>query len=193
MANAVILAGGKSSRMGRDKALLPFGGYSTLAEYQYRRLSTLFEQVYISSKEDKFDFEAPLIFDKEKSSSPLLATASIFETIKDDFFLIAVDMPLLDIESIKKLLKLYREQPESAVYLFESAEGLEPTAAIYRQRCYKTLLEQLRAGRHSMRECIAKEPYHALQIESENAFLNTNYKSEYLKALEIYAKEGFRS
>ncbi|HGZ69822.1 MAG TPA: molybdenum cofactor guanylyltransferase, partial [Nitratifractor sp.] len=80
LANAVILAGGKSSRMGSDKALLPFGGYPTLAEYQYRRLSILFENVYISTKEDKFDFEAPLILDKEKSSSPLLAAASIFET-----------------------------------------------------------------------------------------------------------------
>jgi len=36
---AIIFAGGKSSRMGRDKALLPFGGYDTLTEYQYRRLS----------------------------------------------------------------------------------------------------------------------------------------------------------
>jgi len=38
----VILCGGKSSRMGEDKALLPFGEYSTLVQYQYERLQSVF-------------------------------------------------------------------------------------------------------------------------------------------------------
>ena len=60
---AVLFAGGRSSRMGQDKALLPFAGFKTLSEYQYRRLSEIFEKVYISSKEDKFDFQADILFD----------------------------------------------------------------------------------------------------------------------------------
>ena len=55
---AVILAGGKSSRMQQDKALLPFGEVNSLAEFQYRRLSKIFSKVYISSKYNKFDFNA---------------------------------------------------------------------------------------------------------------------------------------
>jgi molybdopterin-guanine dinucleotide biosynthesis protein A len=43
----VIFAGGKSSRMGEDKSLLPFGTFSSLAEYQYNRLSNIFDIVYI--------------------------------------------------------------------------------------------------------------------------------------------------
>ena len=46
----VIVAGGKSSRMGRDKALLPFGGYSSLAQFQYQKFLPIFEKVYISCK-----------------------------------------------------------------------------------------------------------------------------------------------
>ncbi|MCF6173461.1 MAG: NTP transferase domain-containing protein [Campylobacteraceae bacterium] len=61
---AVVLAGGKSSRMGRDKALLQFGWYDTLVEYQYRKLEAIFDKVYISSKEDKFDFDVDIIYDK---------------------------------------------------------------------------------------------------------------------------------
>lgn len=34
----VIFAGGKSSRMGEDKALLPFGNFKTLTQYQLTRL-----------------------------------------------------------------------------------------------------------------------------------------------------------
>ena len=51
----VILSGGKSSRMGEDKSLLPFGSSNSLIEYQYKRLKPYFKNLYISSKIDKFD------------------------------------------------------------------------------------------------------------------------------------------
>ena len=53
----VIFAGGKSSRMGQDKALMPFGKYNSLAQYQCERLSKIFKNIYISSKTNKFDFD----------------------------------------------------------------------------------------------------------------------------------------
>ena len=60
---AVIFAGGKSSRMGEDKALLPFSNYPTLTEFQHDKLSTLFDDVYISAKQNNFDFECRVIQD----------------------------------------------------------------------------------------------------------------------------------
>lgn len=52
----VILCGGKSSRMGEDKALLPFASSNSLTQYQYDRLESYFKNIYISSKIDKFSF-----------------------------------------------------------------------------------------------------------------------------------------
>ena len=52
----VILSGGKSSRMGEDKSLLPFSSSSSLIEFQYRRLEPYFKNIFISAKNDKFDF-----------------------------------------------------------------------------------------------------------------------------------------
>ena len=46
----IIFAGGKSSRMGEDKALLPFGGYPTLTQFQYIKLRKNFQNIYISAK-----------------------------------------------------------------------------------------------------------------------------------------------
>jgi hypothetical protein len=44
----------------------PFGGYSTLTHYQYERLKTLFERVYISTKSaDKFPFCTDCILDPD--------------------------------------------------------------------------------------------------------------------------------
>jgi len=54
----VIFAGGKSSRMGEDKSLLPFSSFKTLTEFQLSRLSKIFKNVYISTKEkNKFEFK----------------------------------------------------------------------------------------------------------------------------------------
>ena len=49
MQTCVILAGGKSSRMGQDKTLLPFGGFKTLTHYEVAKFSKVFEEVYVSS------------------------------------------------------------------------------------------------------------------------------------------------
>ena len=63
MKTCVILAGGKSSRMGRDKTLLPFGGFATLAHYGAHKFGRIFERVFVSSKFDKFNPSLPLIKD----------------------------------------------------------------------------------------------------------------------------------
>ncbi|WP_228135503.1 NTP transferase domain-containing protein [Halarcobacter anaerophilus] len=80
----VILCGGKSSRMGEDKALLPFSNSDTLSQYQYEKYKPFFKKVYISSKTNKFDFDANLILDKSNIYSPIVALKSIFESLKDE-------------------------------------------------------------------------------------------------------------
>ena len=81
VSTAVIFAGGKSSRMGEDKALLPFANYPTLTEFQQDKLSTLFDEVYISAKENKFDFDCKVIQDNDKENSPLVGLISVFESL----------------------------------------------------------------------------------------------------------------
>ena len=78
MKTCVILAGGKSSRMGRDKTLLPFGGFATLTHYGAHKFGRIFERVFVSSKFEKFNPPLPLIKDadtEEISRSNLNATS----------------------------------------------------------------------------------------------------------------------
>ena len=104
----VILSGGKSSRMGEDKSLLPFSTSKTLIQYQYERLKPYFKNIYISSKINKFDFletDFLILDENQEVFSPILALDSIFNKLKNQkIFIITVDSPFVSIETISKLI-----------------------------------------------------------------------------------------
>ena len=104
----IILSGGKSQRMGEDKSLLPFSTYTSLIEFQYRRLKPYFSDIFISSKVDKFPFlddKSKIVFDENKEVfSPILALYTILQKF-DEVFIITVDTPFVSIETIEKLVK----------------------------------------------------------------------------------------
>ncbi|HEY9128525.1 MAG TPA: molybdenum cofactor guanylyltransferase MobA, partial [Sulfurovum sp.] len=147
--NAVIFAGGKSSRMGEDKSLLPFGGYPTLAQYQHAKLSELFDNVYISAKEDKFDFECKVIKDILKETSPLIGLISIFKTLQaDEVFILSVDAPFVDEAIIETLFK--HDHIMLDVVVAQSPGGIQPLCGIYKRSILPLAYAQLKKGNHRL-------------------------------------------
>ncbi|HIP51037.1 MAG TPA: molybdenum cofactor guanylyltransferase MobA [Campylobacterales bacterium] len=178
---AVIVAGGKSSRMQRDKALLPFGNYPSLAEYQYKRLSKLFSKVYISAKENKFDFEVDIIKDVNKISSPLVALVSIFGTLDiDEVFVLSVDAPFVGEELMAKLY--VSTSIDADVIVAESQQGLEPLCAIYRRSFLKQAIKALAQDNHRLQSLFNELKVQKVLIEDEKFFMNLNYPKEYEEA-----------
>ncbi len=177
-ATAVILAGGKSSRMQQDKALLPFGGYSSLAEFQYRRLSKLFSKVSISSKNNKFDFHVEVIEDRYEGSSPLVALVSIFEALNEveEVFLLSVDAPFVSTAVINTL---YKSNDVVDVVVAESTNGLEPLCAIYHRSVLVKAKKALDANQHRLQSLFERLTVKRVKIEEEFAFMNLNYPFEY--------------
>ena len=181
---AVIIAGGKSSRMLQDKALLPFGNYPSLAEYQYKRLSKLFSKVYISAKENKFDFEVDIIEDVNKVSSPLVAVVSIFETLEvDEVFILSVDAPFVEKRVIEKLYKVKKSKFD--VIVIESKQGLEPLCAIYRRGFLEKAKMALKDNQHRLKSLFNELNVQKVFIEEENCFMNLNYPKEYEEAKKL--------
>lgn len=179
---AVIVAGGKSSRMGKDKALLPFGGFSTLSEFQYSKLSGLFQNVYLSTKEEKFDFTANVVFDRMDESSPLVGIISIFETLKaDEIFLLSVDMPLVDEAVIRTLQK--NNTPQSDAVIAKSPEGIQPLCGLYKKSILPLAYRHLAAGDHRLQNLLKKVHTHYVAFDSDIPFANLNTPEEYQRAL----------
>jgi len=182
---AVIFAGGKSSRMGKDKALLPFGGASSLSAFQYQRLGRWFPKVYIATKERKFDFDAPLIFDAYEGASPLVALVSAFEALPQEemLFVLSVDAPFITKEIIASLIEKMQKNPRYDVVAAATQEGVEPLCAIYRRTILPHAKEALAKDRHRMTALLASVSSETVAFENEKLFLNLNRPHEYKAAL----------
>ncbi len=181
---AVIFAGGKSSRMGEDKALLPFGGYNSLAEYQYKRVSKLFDSVYISAKSNKFDFEVNIIKDCYNASSPLVGIISIFDTLDiDEVFILSVDTPFVNRDIIDKL---YNEAlPTKDIIIAKSYNGVEPLCGIYRRGVVSIAKLFLEQNNHRLQDLFKKVDTQYVLYRQKDVFINLNYPNEYQKAIRM--------
>ena len=176
----VIFAGGKSSRMGQDKALLPFGEYNTLSEFQHKRLSQLFKKVYISAKENKFDFKTDIIEDRYKDNSPLVGIISIFETLKvDKVFILSVDAPFVNKEVIDKLIN---SNNRFDAVVAKSKSGVQPLCGVYKRSALPIAQEHLKNKNHKLNNLLKKVETQFVPFEDDALFLNLNHPHEYEKA-----------
>ncbi len=179
----VIFAGGKSSRMGQDKALLPFGEYDTLAEYQYHRLNTLFSTVYISTKENKFHFSAPLILDVSHNVyAPTPAFIACFQHLKKDIFVISVDTPFIDANIIEKIYA-YKDKGFDAV-VAKTKEGTHPLCGIYSYKLLSKFQDMLKEDSHRLGYLLKSVNTKFVEFDESDAFENLNHPHEYTKALQ---------
>jgi molybdopterin-guanine dinucleotide biosynthesis protein A len=181
---AVIFAGGKSSRMGRDKALLPFAGHPSLASYQYTKLQSYFDKVYLSAKSDKFDFEANVIQDLYTISSPLAGILSIFAALKaDEIFILSVDAPFINGSIIQKIIEEKHKGKDAIIA--QTINGIQPLCGLYRRSLLPFAQKALEADRHKLTTLLKNVDTHFVPFEEEELFANLNQPHEYMAALEL--------
>ncbi len=148
---AVILAGGRSSRMGRDKAALDLEGRSFLARLA-ERYRPVFDRVYVSSpRRGTYDVPgAEELPDLRPGRGPLAGLEAAFlSTEAETVFLTAVDLPFGD---PVLALRLTAELGEADACLIRRGDGsLEPLFAAYRRSCLPALQSCLDGGRGAVK------------------------------------------
>ena len=179
----VILCGGRSSRMGEDKALLPFSNSSSLTQYQYDRLKPHFTNTYISSKVDKFDFlknkTKNLILDTGEEYSPIVALESILESINSEkVFIITVDTPLVKIESIKKLI----DNSTKYQATIAQTERTHNLCGIFNKSGLLQIKAMLNNNIHKVGYLLKNINTSYVSFTDESEFINVNDKDEYKRA-----------
>ena len=182
----IIFAGGKSSRMGEDKALLPFGGFSTLTEYQLHKFQPYFSNVYISCKhKEKFDFQANFIEDNPsyEISAPFVGLLSVFETLRcEKIFVLSVDTPFFEPKHFEKLL--HHDSKESAIIVSKSSTGVQPLCAIYKKEIIPIMTRLMAEKRYRFSGVFDKIATTFVDFKEDEIFTNLNSPEDYQKALQ---------
>ena len=183
----VIFAGGKSSRMGEDKALLPFSSSKTLTEFQLSRLSKIFKTVYISCKDkNKFNFDANFIEDipTEDIFAPTIGFIALFDALKEErFFVLSVDAPFISKEEIEKLLNADSTAFDATVS--KTDRGIQPMCAIYHRSLHKEFIEMLQENNHKLGYLLKNSNTQYIYFKNEKPFLNLNNPQQYQEALRL--------
>ena len=183
----VVFAGGKSSRMGEDKSLLPFGSFNTLTEFQLNRLGKIFKNVYVSCKESsKFYFHADFIEDIKTDSTyaPTAGFVSAFENIKEEsFFAISVDAPFIGKDEIEKIIQADSCGVDATVA--KTAHGIEPMCGIYHRSLQEKFARMLQEDNHKLGFLLKSSNTIYVDFEDEKPFLNLNHPHEYQEALQL--------
>lgn len=180
----ILFAGGKSSRMGQDKSLLPFGEYPSLTQYQYERLSKLFTHVYISTKTvDKFDFFANFILDPlDADFAPTAGFVGAFEQLQcERIFVLSVDSPFVDEETIQKLVQADKADYDAVIV--KTPSGIHPMVGIYHLSLLDKFSRMLREDDHRLGKLLTVSNTHYVEFCNEELFINLNHPHEYHDAI----------
>lgn len=174
----ILLAGGKSSRMGKDKGLMEFKG-KFLAEYALDLLRSHCSEVLISSENSAYEqFSIPLVPDDYPDKGPMGGIYSAMKQSAHDWCLVlACDLPYINTKLIRALLAETVSGYSCIVPVHD--ELTEPLAALYHKRMLPDLKKALEENRPSLFRLIRSSPALCLDVnhlldETPELFDNLN-------------------
>ena len=144
LVSAFVLAGGKSTRMGSDKAFVVLDG-ETLLHRALQTLRALTHQVMIVGLKSQFSTYAPVVEDVFLERGPLGGIhAALMSTATELNLVLAVDLPFIDPAFLKYMCNRARET-QALVVIPRAAGGWQPLCAVYRKG-FGTLAEEALSG-----------------------------------------------
>ncbi|MFN8352565.1 MAG: molybdenum cofactor guanylyltransferase [Flavobacteriales bacterium] len=150
----VVLAGGRSSRMGSDKALLEFEG-STLLHRAIQLLRQHCREVLVIGHPERHaDPHATVVPDERPGLGPLGGLATALKVARyGRLLVVACDMPMVNDRLLVRLKGLLDQGADAAVPRHEG--GLEPLAAAYHRHCMEPFDHCLSTGLLRMTDGLA--------------------------------------
>ena len=190
--NGLILVGGKSRRMGKDKSSLKVGG-KLLLEQTSKLLQTYCKDVFVSCRSEQDNEEhlknMPKIFDSAGEIGPLGGIISALDELKSDIFVVACDLPNLSKQIMDSIFEQYSKSENSnvdAVTFFNTQRGhAEPLCSIYKYTILDTLKAKAKEGIYCPNKILSSlDNVIKLDLKSEAELItlaNMNTPQDYLE------------
>ncbi len=159
-----VLVGGKSSRMGRDKALLEIAGRPLAARMADLLAPIVARVTLVGNPQHYAQFGLPVVADGWPGEGPLGGMVTALDAARAPWcVIVACDLPFLTADWLRFLCERATglgEESDVDAIVPESTRGLEPLCAVYRKACGKTLREAFERGTRKVTDALAE-----LQLE----------------------------
>ncbi|HEV7610394.1 MAG TPA: NTP transferase domain-containing protein [Steroidobacteraceae bacterium] len=193
----LILAGGSSSRMHRDKAALEYRGRTQLDrafELAGRHVSRVYVSVRASQTSDPARAQRPLIVDSVAGEGPTVGIRSALAAHPQVAWLVlACDLPFLSDAALSHLLR-ERDGASLATAYSSVHDGLpEPLCAIWEPAAAAALTAYQAGGGHCPRKFLMRHSARLLEPLDRRALDNVNTPEEYAQALASLAAPSLSS
>jgi molybdopterin-guanine dinucleotide biosynthesis protein A len=163
--SCVVLAGGESRRMGRDKAHVKLAG-SSMLERVLKVVAPLFDDVMVSRKNKDGDIKGVrIIEDQLDGHGPVIGLCSALQqTRHPNVFVTACDMPFISAGLITHLISLH----SGFDVVVPVRDGRpEPLFAVYSTACLDELLERVKQGNRGLTSFIRQTDLRVHYVETQ--------------------------
>lgn len=188
-----ILAGGRSARMGRDKALLVFRG-KTLLERAIATAREVGDTVAIVGARERYsEFGFAMVEDEFQECGPLGGIHAALGASGSEWnVLLSVDTPMVTAEFLRYLVTRAQAQPDALAIVPDADGGIQGTCAVYRRSLRAVAGQQLKRGKYKIADTLALvRVEYVEENEMRDAgfdpamFVNVNTPEEFARITEI--------
>ena len=175
----LVLAGGKSTRMGEDKGLIDYHG-KPQREYLAEQLTGVCEQVFYSLRpEQEAPADGQVIRDSISGLGPFGAIVSAFrEHPNAAWMVVACDLPLLDKEGLQYLAQKRNTSKVATAYHNPATGWPDPLVTIWEPRAYPVLMQFLTQGYSCPRKTLINSDIQTIEAQDTRILLNANSPEE---------------
>lgn len=187
-ATAIVLAGGKSSRMGEDKSLLPVNGKPLIAHI-VDQLRDRFDEIIIGANDpEKYAFlNLPVVTDIEKDKGPLMGIYSCLKASSNEVnFITACDIPVMNTKLIGDMIQM--ADGVDMVLPVGNENKYEPLFAIYNKSVIPSAETVLNNNCRRIIGLLNFAKVHFVDFDNSNWYENLNQKSDYLNFIKTPEK-----
>ena len=174
---AIILAGGKSSRMGRDKGLVLYRG-KRMVEHVVEACKKLTSDILISTNNPEYSFLGyRLIPDDYKNTGPIGGMlAALKASATEDNIFCPCDMPNLHPGILQKIIT--KSDGESVVVAVDPTGKIYPVLGYYKKSVLPAIETQIKKGDFKLQHLLAAVNAKKVEVKDAKALSNVNYPKD---------------
>ena len=193
--SGIILAGGKSSRFGKDKSQLELSGrrvleklLEVLRQFPFQRLAAGTAR----GRTENWPEGIELLADDQEGLGPIEGIATALRHLPGGILVTACDMPLISVPLVEWLLGQY--DPRADAVIPRHPAGIEPLFGIYEKSFLPALEEAIRSGRYGLHYLFAAARGRFVDVPEEfsaaREFANINTPEDYERIVELMGRKA---